>query len=134
MSTRLTVNPQQRQLLLALLRQWLPGTLVWAYGSRVNGTARPNSDLDLVAFIPSSRRHLLSAAREALDESNLPFLVDLHGWSDLPARFHDNIRSNYVVLQAAEPSQWERKETALPLGARESEEESGIYARPCRDQ
>ncbi len=120
MSARLTVNPQQRQLLLALLRQWLPGVLILAYGSRVNGTARPNSDLDLVAFIPPTHRHLLSAAREALDESNLPFLVDLHAWDDLPARFHDNIRSNSVVIQAAEPSQWEQEATALPLGARES--------------
>jgi len=109
MSATLSINPQQRDLLLALLRQWLPGTAVWAYGSRVNGTARPNSDLDLVAFAPPTQRQLLPAAREALDESNLPFLVDLHGWDDLPARFHDNIRSNYVVLQAAGTAEAQRQ-------------------------
>lgn len=40
----------QHKAVRSLLNTYLPNTLVWAYGSRVKLTARPSSDLDLVAF------------------------------------------------------------------------------------
>ncbi|WP_297448095.1 nucleotidyltransferase domain-containing protein [Ferrovum sp.] len=60
------------------MSRFLPGIAVWAYGSRVKWTARPNSDLDLVVFSSSAQRPLVSELKEALDESNLLFIVDLH--------------------------------------------------------
>ena len=43
------ITPDQREMLLSLLSRHLPNTEAWVYGSRVRGTSRPESDLDMVA-------------------------------------------------------------------------------------
>ncbi|MBF0309992.1 MAG: nucleotidyltransferase domain-containing protein [Magnetococcales bacterium] len=93
------ITPEQGATLQALLRRFLPGVTVWAYGSRVKGTARPYSDLDLVVFATSAQRSPVAELQEALEESNLPFPVDVLVWDDLPASFHRNIEERYIVLQ-----------------------------------
>ena len=99
MTAAIDITAGQRKTLLALLRRYIPGVAVWAYGSRVKWTARPNSDLDLVAFTTPEQQPVVSELKEALAESDLPFLVDLHVWDDVPERFHEIIRKEYVVLQ-----------------------------------
>jgi type I restriction enzyme S subunit len=101
MTAAIDITAGQRKTLLALLRRYIPGIAVWAYGSRVKWTARPNSDLDLVAFTTPEQQPLVSELKEALAESDLPFLVDFHVWDDVPERFHEIIRKEYVVLQEA---------------------------------
>ena len=87
----------------ALAVAGLIGAAVWAYGSRVKGTARPNSDLDLVVFTTPEQLPLVSELKDELAESsNIPFLVDLHVWDEIPERFREIIRKEYVVLQEAE--------------------------------
>lgn len=95
------VSPEYLTYLLATLRQYLPGTQVWAFGSRVKFTAKPASDLDLVAFVPENQKTKLSLLKETLADSNLPFKVDLHDWNDLPEAFRKNIEGGYVVIQEA---------------------------------
>jgi len=99
MTAAIDITKEQRKTLLALLRRFIPGVAVWAYGSRVKWTARPNSDLDLVAFTTPAQRQVVAELKEALGESNIPFLIDLHIWDEVPARFHEIIRKEYVVLQ-----------------------------------
>jgi len=101
MKAPVDITIQQHKLLLELLRRFIPGVAVWAYGSRVKGTARANSDLDLIAFATPAQRPLVSELKEALDESNLPFIVDLHVWDEVPGRFHRIIRKECVVFQKA---------------------------------
>ena len=48
----------------------------YAYGSRVKGTAKKYSDLDL-CFQEKIPWNILSHIEEELEESNLPFKVDL---------------------------------------------------------
>jgi predicted nucleotidyltransferase len=98
MNSAIDITSQQREILLDLLRQYIPGVAVWAYGSRVKGVARKNSDLDLVAFTTAEQRPAVSELKDALDESNLPFLVDLHVWNEIPERFRQIIKSEYVAL------------------------------------
>ena len=38
------------RLVVELIDRYLPATDVWAYGSRMKWTSRPESDLDLVVF------------------------------------------------------------------------------------
>ena len=45
-------------------------------------------------FIPG-----VAELKEALDESNLPFIVDLHVWDEIPEGFHKIIRERYRILQ-----------------------------------
>jgi type I restriction enzyme S subunit len=95
MTAGIDITLEQRENLLALLRHHIPGVTVWAYGSRVKHTARPNSDLDLVVFSAPVQRPQVSALKDALDESNLPFRVDLHVWDEIPVRFHDIIMQEH---------------------------------------
>ena len=101
MTAAIQMTDTQREMLLGFLRRFIPGAAVWAYGSRVRHTARPHSDLDLVVFTSSAQRRSLGELKEALSESNLPFVVDLHVWDEVPERFHEIIRKEYVVLLEA---------------------------------
>ena len=74
---------------------------VWAYGSRVNGSAHDGSDLDLVIRnenlikMPFKTMALL---RQRITNSNIPILVQLNDWTALPEYFHEEILKNYEVL------------------------------------
>ena len=92
------ISAEQRRILLDLLSKYLANTQVWAFGSRVKWTTRSNSDLDLVVFSSPEQDSHVSALIEALEESNLPFRVDLLVWDKLPENFQRNIEEGYVVL------------------------------------
>ena len=95
----LALTPEQSQSVLERLQRYLPDTEVWAYGSRVKGTAKPWSDLDLVVFAGASQRTIVEELREAFEESDLPFRVDLFVWDELPEAFKATIEKEHVVLQ-----------------------------------
>lgn len=65
-------------MLLPILWKHLPGAAVWAFGSRVRGTARKFSDLDLA--IDAGRRidlRTLAVLDQDLSDSDLPIRVDV---------------------------------------------------------
>jgi predicted nucleotidyltransferase len=94
------ISSEQRKALLALLNRFIPGVTIWAYGSRVKGAARLNSDLDLVVFTTPEQRPLVAELKDELAEnSKIPFIVDLHVWDEIPERFREIICQEYVVLQ-----------------------------------
>ncbi len=131
MIAAIDITAGQRKTLLALLRRYIPGVAVWAYGSRVKWTARPNSDLDLVAFTTPEQQPLVSELKEALAESDLPFLVDFHVWDEVPERFHEIIRKEYVVFQEAEEKQ--TSDDLIKLGNACSKIGSGATPRGGKD-
>ena len=78
-----------RRLVTQILRQHLPAaSRVWVVGSRATGRARPYSDLDLAI---DAGQYLtldqLAILREAFEESDLPFTVDLIDWAAADDRF-----------------------------------------------
>ncbi len=83
-----------------ILAQHLPGREVWAFGSRVKGTAKPHSDLDLVVMgdVPLG---LAVQARlaEAFDESDLPWRVDVVDWATTGEAFRVLMAQHKVVVQ-----------------------------------
>ena len=97
------ITADQRRIVLHLVRAHLPDVDVWAYGSRVNGNARPHSDLDIVAFTAPGQNEQVADLRHAFEESDLPFTIDLFAWDDLPESFHRHIERGYVVLQHGAP-------------------------------
>ena len=96
------LSPLQLKEVKALLGKYLPNTTVWAYGSRVRWSARPNSDLDIVAFASPAQAAQVSLLREAFEESNLPFTVDFFVWDTVPEKFRENIQREYIELQSGE--------------------------------
>ncbi|MDV6342873.1 nucleotidyltransferase domain-containing protein [Nitrosomonas sp. Is24] len=98
------ITPDQRKILIDLLNDYLPDVTVWVYGSRIKGTARPQSDLDLAVFASAEQKRAVAALKEALEESQLPFRVDLFVWNEIPQQFRDNIQQAHVVLVNAHSS------------------------------
>ncbi|MBE0501859.1 MAG: nucleotidyltransferase domain-containing protein [Desulfuromonadales bacterium] len=88
----------QRETILSLLHRYLPDTETWAYGSRVKFTANPKSDLDMVVFAKPEQMLQVADLKEAFEESDLPFRVDLFVWDDVPEKFRKNIAEKRVVL------------------------------------
>ena len=101
MTDRLDLPCRYRDQLKALLREHVPDVEVWAYGSRVNGESHAGSDLDLVLRSPTLEPlggEYLDLT-EALAESNIPILVQVHDWARLPESFHREIERDYVVVR-----------------------------------
>ena len=117
MTKGLHLSPRHREEIEALLHKHLPGVEVWAYGSRVNGRNHDGSDLDLVlrgpklAEIGTSR---FADFIEALQDSTIPFLVEVRDWARLPESFHREIEREHVVLVEREErdvaGEWQRRE------------------------
>lgn len=108
MADRLHLPRRHRETVEGLLREHLPDVEVWAYGSRVTGRSHGGSDLDLVLRGPGLGE--IPAARfagfvEALRDSPVPFLVEVHDWAHLPARFHREIERHHVVLRSGSTAQ-----------------------------
>lgn len=85
-----------------LLERHAPDLKVWAYGSRLGQESHEGSDLDLVLIAPQGRRvpaTQLLELREALRESDLPILVDVHDWARLPVAFQNEISHRHHVLR-----------------------------------
>ena len=94
----LDISHRDKEILSSLLEYYLPNTVVWAYGSRITGNTKPWSDLDLVVFTGEEQKYQLSLLKEALEESNLTFRVDLMEWNGLPENFKKNIISSHTEI------------------------------------
>ena len=95
------ITAGQRKTILTLLERHVPDTEAWVYGSRAKWTSRPQSDLDLVVFATPQQRRGVGNLREAFEESDLPFRVDLFVWDEVSETFRDQIEAEHAVLAAA---------------------------------
>jgi predicted nucleotidyltransferase len=100
MTVRIDVSPEHRRIVLDLLAEYLPqGSEVWVFGSRATGRARRYSDLDLA--IDAGRRLTSDEAatlREAFEESDLPYRVDVVDWHAIGDRFRRLVAPDRVAL------------------------------------
>jgi predicted nucleotidyltransferase len=99
----LSILPAHLAMVHAILTTHVPTHEVWAFGSRVTGSAKEFSDLDLVVI---GEKPLSSAVHANLvddfSESDLPFKVDVIDWATTDAAFRQIIQRNCVVVQRAE--------------------------------
>src|ERR1700760_181901 len=86
---------------ILLIRHLIESTLashqkikIWIFGSRVSGAFRPYSDVDLLLeAAPPLTSSQISEAAEKLDESNLPFKIDLVRTEDLHTPYAEQIHT-----------------------------------------
>lgn len=121
MTDRLDLPARHRREVEALLAEHVPDAEVWAYGSRVKGRSHPASDLDLVLRSPTLEPipvSQLADLEEALEQSNIPILIQAHDWVRLPDSFHKEVMKQYVILQAAPRERQARHDdwTTIRLG------------------
>jgi len=101
------LEPRHLKKIRSIFARHLPYKKVWAYGSRVKWTASNTSDLDCVVFGATDSE--IANAREAFDESDIPFEVQLLNWGTIPDDFKKNIKEGYFILQ----NKWDWRETTL---------------------
>ena len=112
MKPAIDITAEQRRTVLALLNRYLPDTTTWAYGSRVKWTSRPESDLDLVVFARPEQGVRVAELREAFEESDLPFRVDLFVWDEVPESFREVVERDCIdVVSVSSGGRW--RETTL---------------------
>jgi len=96
----LDLSPIYLTMATAILKQFIPEYEVWAFGSRVTGTARRYSDLDLAVITDQPLDFgFLGELRDAFSESDLPFKVDVVDWGSTSTEFREIIKRNYEVVQ-----------------------------------
>jgi predicted nucleotidyltransferase len=91
---------RQKNIIIDILRNNIPDYTVWVFGSRVNGTARKQSDIDLVIIddTPTDNKLLINL-KQAFDNSPLDIKVDIVVWTALNSLFQENIKNNYDIIQ-----------------------------------
>ena len=103
MSRTLDLPPADLAILQAILAGIaVRGIQIWAFGSRVTGTARRYSDLDLAVQTEACLdRDLLGRLQEALSESDLTIKVDLVDLADVAPAFRRRIERDGILLTNA---------------------------------
>jgi predicted nucleotidyltransferase len=83
-----------------ILQTYLRDHQVWAFGSRTTGRHHPFSDLDL-AIVGDQALSFSTVGdlRQAFDESDLPWKVDIIDWYDIGDDFRRIINSHKIRLQ-----------------------------------
>lgn len=72
----------------------------FAYGSRVKGTQKKFSDLDLCIMEPISDLEMFYI-KEAFENSDLPFKVDIKRWDDMSKDFQAIIQRDLIEMSPA---------------------------------
>ena len=96
----LDVSADQLAIVRAILHAEVGTNEVWAFGSRVDGRAKPFSDLDL-AIISETPLPLSTLTRlaDAFSASDLPWRVDLVDWATTSEAFRRIIEQRKLVIQ-----------------------------------
>ncbi len=90
-------------LIREILKKHIPNYEVRVFGSRLKGTAKKYSDLDLViAGETKLPKKILYLLREEFQESDLPFRVEIMDWQTISDEFRKTIGRQYEVIQRAE--------------------------------
>lgn len=74
-----TLEERSLAQVIAILAEVFRGRpcVVYLFGSRATGTNSPASDFDIAVLAAEDISYQLSLAREHLEESNIPYIVDL---------------------------------------------------------
>ena len=96
----LDMRPDHIELVQRILRQHVPSAEVLAFGSRAKWLARDTSDLDLcIRATAALSFEKMGTLREAFEESNLPYKVDVVDWATTSESFRKIIERDKVVVQ-----------------------------------
>jgi predicted nucleotidyltransferase len=93
------ITPAQLQTVTAILTRNVPGARVLVFGSRVSGTPKDYSDLD-IAVVAKEKLDIAAIAklREDFAESDLPFRVDALDWHSISPEFRKIIDAGHEII------------------------------------
>lgn len=88
-----------RKMLNAVFDKYLPPCEIRVFGSRIKGTAKNYSDLD-IAIVANEviERRLFQKLKEEIMELPISFRVDILDWHKISPEFQKIIENNYEIL------------------------------------
>lgn len=96
------IRPDHIDMVRQILQQHVPHAQVWVFGSRAKWTARDTSDLDLcISANAALSFEQMGALREAFENSNLPYKVDVVDWATTSEALRAIIDQSKVPLPMA---------------------------------
>jgi len=95
----IAISEDSLSMIKDILNKTIPHCEVRAFGSRVNGTNREYSDLDL-AIVGEKRLGIsvLGDVQEAFMESTIPFRVDVLDYNAVSEKFQKIIDAKYELI------------------------------------
>lgn len=81
-----------------IFAQYCPKAEIWAYGSRIKNASHSGSDLDLTVRDFHENNKSIGELRELLNDSNIPFLIEIQEFDKLPKYFQDEIMKKYIQI------------------------------------
>ncbi len=96
--SKLNVKPEHLKMLTDIFENYCPNAEIWAYGSRVNGDSHDGSDLDMVVKNFNDENKNIAELRQMLNDSNIPFLMDISEFDRMPNYMQSEILKNYVII------------------------------------
>ncbi len=88
----ISVKKDEIEVIKGIVLKHLPCVKIMAFGSRVNGQAKPHSDLDIALDNNGKISGLILAQIENdFEESSLPFRVDIIDWHHISQEFKELI-------------------------------------------
>ncbi len=94
----LNVKQEYLNELKNIFSNYCPNAEIWAYGSRLTNDCHSGSDLDLTVKTFNDENKYLYELKELLNDSDIPFLIDINIFDNLPQSFQDEILKNYVKI------------------------------------
>lgn len=114
------VPPEHLETVKRILAEHVPDCEVRAFGSRVTGTAKDYSDLDLAIVCDDKLDpDTLRLLREAFEESDLPFRVDVVDWHAISPEFRAVVDTRYEPVapnRSNDSSGWVGARSAIRAG------------------
>ncbi len=99
----LDLKPEHLAMVQRILAERIPFAQVWAFGSRVAGSAKKFSDLDLAIDAGRELSFLeMANLREDFQESDLPMSVDLVDLRSVKLAFRKLVEGQRVLVSASE--------------------------------
>lgn len=94
------VNLEQKyyNILVNVFNSYCPKAQIWAYGGRVKDSSHSGSDLDLTVRSFNETGKRLCELKELLNNSNIPFLIDINEFEKLSGSMQKEIEKNYVEI------------------------------------
>jgi predicted nucleotidyltransferase len=94
----LTVEQYELLNKLCLTPLKLINTKVWIFGSRARGDYKKFSDIDLLFDNSKVPKAVIGKIIEDLENSNLPYKVDLVAESDLAESYRDQVHKDKILI------------------------------------
>ena len=94
------IEKDDKNYIIKTIKQYLPECTVYLFGSRAREDARVSSDIDLALDVGEKIDfHVLCRIKDDLEDSTIPFFIDVIDIHDVDEKFLNAIKKNFVKLE-----------------------------------